>query len=64
MTKLETLCVNAGQEFRRFSADEKAATAVEYAIVAVGIGAVLVAAIGGIGSSVKGAFTSASNGLN
>ena len=60
MTKLQALCENAGQQFRRFCANESGATAIEYAMIAVGI----VAAVTSIGSSVKGAFISASNGLN
>jgi pilus assembly protein Flp/PilA len=64
MIKLQMLCANAGEVFRRFGKDQSGATAVEYAIIAVGIAVVLVAAVASIGSSVKGAFTSASNGLN
>jgi pilus assembly protein Flp/PilA len=57
MTKLR-------QQIRRFCADENGATAVEYAIIAVGVAVVIVVAVTGIGSSVKASFTSASNGLN
>ncbi len=64
MTKLQALCENGGQQFRRFCANESGATAIEYAMIAVGIAVVLVAAVSSIGSSVKGTFTSASNGLN
>ena len=52
------------QTVRRFFADESAATSVEYAMIAVGIAVVVVAAVTNIGSSVKSAFSSASNGLN
>ncbi len=52
------------QTVRRFFADERGATSVEYAMIAVGIAVVVVAAVTNIGSSVKGAFSSASNGLN
>lgn len=55
---------SAGRSFRRFLADDSGATAVEYAIIAVGIAVVLVAAVSSIGTSVKSSFTSASNGLN
>ncbi len=64
MTRLQALCENAGPQFRRFCANESGATAVEYAMIAVGIAVVIVAAVTSIGSSVKGAFTSASNGFN
>lgn len=64
MTKLQTLCAGAGREFRRFCANESGATTVEYAIVAVGIAVVIVAAVNSIGSSVKSSLTSASAGLN
>ena len=64
MTKLQALCENGRQQFRRFCANESGATAIEYAMIAVGIAVVLVAAVLSIGASVKGAFTSASNGLN
>ncbi len=64
MTKLQVICANARSEFRRFCADESGATAIEYAIIAVGIAVVLVAAVSSIGGAVKGAFTTASSGLN
>ena len=64
MTRLQTLCESTGQQFRRFRANESGATAIEYALIAVGIAVVIVAAVTSIGTSVKGAFTSASNGLN
>ena len=64
MITLPRLCANAAQEFRRFCANESGATAIEYALIAVGIAVVIVAAVTSIGTAVKGAFTSASNGLN
>ena len=64
MTTLRMLGANVGQDFRRFFANESGATAIEYAIIAVGIAVVIVAAVSSIGSSVKNSFTSASNGLN
>jgi len=57
MTKLQN-------EFRRFCANESGATAIEYAMIAVRIAVVIVAVISSIGTSVKGSFTSALNGLN
>jgi pilus assembly protein Flp/PilA len=64
MTSLQALCKTTGQQSRRFCANESGATAIEYALIAVGISIVIVAAVTSIGSSVKGAFTSVSNGLN
>jgi pilus assembly protein Flp/PilA len=64
MTKLQVLCANARSEFRRFCADESGATAIEYAIIAVGIAVVIVAAVTSIGGAVKDSFTKASNGFN
>ena len=64
MTRLQTLCETTGQQFRRFCANDSGATAIEYAMIAVGIAVVLAAAVSSIGSSVKGSFLSASSGLN
>jgi pilus assembly protein Flp/PilA len=47
----------------RFWRDEAAATAIEYAIIAVGVSVVIVAAVNGIGTSVKGLFTNVSTSL-
>jgi pilus assembly protein Flp/PilA len=49
MNSFETLCSNA----RRFWADERGATAIEYAMIAAGIGAALAATITSLGSQVK-----------
>ncbi len=64
MTKLQALCDKAGREFRRFCANESGATAVEYALIAGGVAVVIVVAVTGLGSSVKGSFTKTSNALN
>ena len=47
----------------RFLRDEKAATAIEYAIIAGGISIVIVAAVQTIGSSLNTTFTSVAAGL-
>jgi pilus assembly protein Flp/PilA len=47
-----------GQTFRRFLRDERAATAVEYAIIAGGIAAVIMAAVSSVGVKVLGLFQS------
>ena len=46
-----------------FIADESAATAIEYAIIAVGIAVTISAAVQGIGPKVAASFTSVSTGL-
>jgi pilus assembly protein Flp/PilA len=58
------LCVNAGQGLRRFCTNESGATAIEYAILAVGISVVIIATVTAIGTSVKNSFTSVSAGFN
>jgi pilus assembly protein Flp/PilA len=45
---------------RRFFADESGATAIEYAMIASGIGAAVVTMIYTLGDKVKGLFTSVS----
>jgi pilus assembly protein Flp/PilA len=47
----------ASREFARFRSDESGATAVEYALVASGVGAFIAATVWTLGSSVKGLFT-------
>jgi pilus assembly protein Flp/PilA len=47
----------------RFWRDEAAATAIEYAIIAVGVSVVIVATVNSIGTSVKGLFTNVSTSL-
>ena len=42
----------------RFIADEQGATAIEYAMIAAGIGAALAATVTGLGSAVNGLYTS------
>jgi len=45
----------------RFYSDEGGATAIEYAIIASGIGAFLAATVYGLGGKVKDLFTTLSN---
>jgi pilus assembly protein Flp/PilA len=47
----------------RFLSNESGATAIEYAIIAVGISIVIVAAVNGIGSSVSARFETVSTSL-
>lgn len=49
---------------RRFLRDEAAATSIEYAVVASLIAVAIVAAVNGLGTSVKGKYDSVSSGLN
>jgi pilus assembly protein Flp/PilA len=46
-----------------FVRDQSGATAIEYALIAVGLSITIIAAVQGIGTSVKAQFTSVSNGL-
>jgi pilus assembly protein Flp/PilA len=46
-----------------FLGDEKAATAIEYSIMAAGIALVIVAVVNGIGKTVQGTFTTVQTGL-
>jgi pilus assembly protein Flp/PilA len=47
----------------RFWQDEDGATAIEYAIIAVGVSVVIVASVNAIGTSVKGLYNNVSTGL-
>lgn len=51
------------QLFSRFLADQSGATAIEYALIAVGISIVIVAAVNGIGSTLNTTFTSVNSSL-
>jgi len=50
--------------FRRFLRDERGATAIEYAMIASGVSIVIVATITGLGTNVKGLFTTVATALN
>ena len=47
----------------RFARDERAATAIEYAMIASGIGVAIAATIVNLGSGVNGLYTSVSTAL-
>jgi pilus assembly protein Flp/PilA len=47
----------------RFARDEHGATAIEYAMIASGIGVVIAATVVNLGSTVKGLFTNVSTSL-
>jgi pilus assembly protein Flp/PilA len=48
----------------RFLRCENGATAIEYAMIASGIGVAIAASVVNLGSTVKGLFTSVSNSMN
>ncbi|MFZ5693104.1 MAG: Flp family type IVb pilin [Pseudomonadota bacterium] len=49
-----------GRTLSRFLRDERGATAVEYAIIAAGIAAVIVSAVSALGTTVKGLYEAVS----
>jgi pilus assembly protein Flp/PilA len=48
---------------RRFMADETAATAIEYGLIAAGIAVAIISAVKGVGSSLSTKFTTISTSL-
>ena len=60
MTEIETIRPNRRHQVVRFCADESGATAIEYAIIASGIGAFLAATVFALGGKVNTMFTSLS----
>ncbi len=48
---------------RRFVRDDSGATAIEYAMIASGIGVAIAASVVSLGSTVKGMFTSVSSAM-
>ena len=53
MNSLALFCSNTARQFRRMLVDERAATAIEYAMIAAGVGAAIAATVFSLGSSVK-----------
>ena len=51
------------QLIARFLRDESGATAIEYGLIAAGISIVIITAVNGIGTTVKGKFTSINTSL-
>ena len=49
--------------FKDFIADENAATAIEYGLIAAGIALAIISAVNGVGSALKTKFTSVSTAL-
>jgi pilus assembly protein Flp/PilA len=51
------------RKFQVFVADESAATAIEYALIAVGLSIVIIAAVNSIGVTLNGTFATVSTAL-
>jgi pilus assembly protein Flp/PilA len=49
--------------FSRFLADQSAATAIEYGLIAAGISLAIIAAVNGLGSNLHSGFTTLNNSL-
>jgi pilus assembly protein Flp/PilA len=49
--------------FSRFLADRSAATAIEYALIAVGISVTIIAAVNRLGATLNPSFTNLNNSL-
>lgn len=47
----------------KFFADQSAATAIEYGLIAAGISLAIIAAVNGLGSNLNGMFTSINSSL-
>ncbi len=60
MTDFETFTSTAGRKFKRFCADESGATAIEYAMIASGIGVAISTMVYTLGGKVKTLFTTVS----
>ena len=64
MARKSTFLANTGRSAGRFLADERGATAIEYALIASGIGAAIVSIVFGVGNTVaNGLYTSVANQL-
>ena len=49
--------------FLRFIADQSAATAIEYSLIAAGISLAIIAAVNGLGSTLNNSYTTINNSL-
>jgi len=61
MTRTQTLISTTGHELARFWTDEGGATAIEYALIASGVGAFIAATVYNLGSGVKSLFNKVSS---
>jgi len=56
MTRLRMLCTTAGRQVGRFCADESGATAIEYGLIAAGVGGFIAATVWSLGAHLKTTF--------
>jgi pilus assembly protein Flp/PilA len=56
MRQFESFCSIASRQFARFRADESGATAIEYGMIAAGVGGVIATTVWGLGSQLKTNF--------
>jgi pilus assembly protein Flp/PilA len=65
MTRKSIFLSDTRRAAQRFVADDRGATAIEYALIASGIAAAIVSIVFGLGGTVlTGYYTKISNGLN
>ena len=57
MTKIDTLTPSSQEKLVRFCADEGGATAIEYAMIASGIGGVIAVMVFALGGNVNNLYT-------
>ena len=50
-------------KFRNFLSNERAATAIEYGLIAAGIAVAIIAVVAGVGTNLNATFTSVSSAL-
>ncbi len=53
MTSLATLCSKTAGKFKEMIVDESASTAIEYGMIAAGVGAAIAATVFSLGTQVK-----------
>ena len=56
-------CVAGTKVVRNFLADETAATAIEYGLIAAGVALAIIAIVNGLGTNLKTKFTSINSSL-
>jgi pilus assembly protein Flp/PilA len=56
MSAIPTLVTATVRQFRRFRDDERAATAIEYGLIAAGVGATVAGTVWSLGSHLKTTF--------
>ena len=56
MRQFESFCSIASRNFARFCTDESGATAIEYAMIAAGVGGFIATTVWGLGAKLKTTF--------